>query len=307
MSLSFSFVIPCYKSEHTVGHVVSELKTRVKELQIKQYEIVLVNDCSPDNVWEIIQNLCKDDDHIRGISLARNFGQHAALLAGYSFAKGDIIVSLDDDGQAPVDELNLLINKMNEGYDVVYAYFDEVKQNIFRRIGSSINLKMTQWILGFPKWFKGSSFFLVKKFVVDEMIKYDNPYPYMGGLVYRTTHNIACVLTHHRERECGRSGYNFKRLFQLWLNGFTAFSVKPIRVGTFVGIFLSVCSFLASIVLVARKMFNPSITLGWTSIIITILLVGGMNLAMMGLVGEYVGRTYISVNKSPQYVVKEII
>ena len=221
-----SFVIPCYRSEHTVCDVVDELLNKIHKLNIKKYELILVNDSSPDNVWTTIKGLCSQNERIKGISLARNFGQHAALLAGYSFVEGDIVVSLDDDGQAPIDELDLLLNKLDEGYDAVYAYYDEIKQTEFRKFGTWMASKMGQIMIGFPKDFKGSSFYVVRRFVVDEMIKYNNPYPYLGGLVFRTTHNITCVKTHQRKRTYGTSGYSFKSLLKLWLNGFTAFSVK---------------------------------------------------------------------------------
>lgn len=306
ISDSVSFVIPCYRSEYTICDVVEELLNIIRELNIPKYEIILVNDCSPDNVWNIIKKLCIQNGNIRGISLARNFGQHAALLAGYSIANYDIVVSLDDDGQAPVDELGLLIDKLNEGYDAVYAYYEEIKQNSFRKFGTYMAGKMGQIMIGFPKDFKGSSFYAVRKFVVSEMIKYDNPYPYLAGLLYRTTHNIACVMTHQRKRAYGTSGYSFWGLLKLWLNGFTAFSVKPIRLGAIAGMFLSATGLIVASVLVIKKFLNPGIVMGWTSIISAILVVGGLILAMLGLVGEYVGRIYISINNSPQYVIKEI-
>lgn len=302
-----SFVIPCYRSEHTVCAVVDELLLKIDDLDVRDYEVILVNDCSPDGVWNMIKGLCSQNRKIKGVLLSRNFGQHAALLAGYSIATGDIVVSLDDDGQAPIDELGLLMEKIYEGYDAVYAYYEEIKQNGFRKFGTWMAGKMGQIMIGFPKDFKGSSFYAVRKYVVDEMTKYDNPYPFLGGLVFRTTHNIACVLTHQRKRAYGVSGYSFTSLLRLWLNGFTAFSVKPIRAGAIAGVLLSGVGFIVAIVLVARKIINPEVAMGWTSTISAILVVGGLILMMLGLVGEYVGRIYISINNSPQYVIKEIV
>lgn len=307
ISGSVSFVIPCYRSEHTVCAVVDELSIKINDMGIRDYEIILVDDCSPDGVWNVIKGLCGQNKNIKGVLLSRNFGQHAALLAGYSMAAGDIVVSLDDDGQAPVDELNLLIEKIYDGYDAVYAYYEEIKQNGFRKFGTWMAGKMGQIMIGFPKDFKGSSFYAVRKYVVDEMIKYDNPYPFLGGLVFRTTHNIACVLTHQRKRAYGMSGYSFTSLLRLWLNGFTAFSVKPIRVGAIAGMLLSVFGFIVAVALIIRKIINPEVAMGWTSMISAILVVGGLILMMLGLVGEYVGRIYISINNSPQYVIKEIV
>ncbi len=302
-----SFVIPCYRSESTIQNVVDELLAKINELDIRQYEIILVNDSSPDNVWEKILELSKYNSNVKGVDLSRNFGQHAALLAGYSIAGGDIIISLDDDGQTPIDEINLLIDKIHEGYDAVYGYYTDIKQNCFRKFGSWMAGKMGQIMIGLPKDLKGGPFYAVKSFVVKEMIKYDHPYPYLGGLVFRTTHKIACVPAHQRNRLSGTSGYSLTGLLSLWFNGFTAFSVKPIRWGAMAGILLSAVGFLAVVILVIRKLLNPEIVLGWTSLISTILMVGGLIMTMLGLVGEYVGRIYLSINNSPQYVIREIV
>ncbi len=303
---SISFVIPCYRSEYTIVDVVEELIKKAQDIG-REYEIVLVNDCSPDDVWRRIKELCGQNDCIKGISLARNFGQHAALLAGYSIVTGDIVVSLDDDGQAPIDELELLLDKIEEGYDAVYAYYEEIKQSRFRKFGTWMAAKMGEIMIGFPKDLKGSSFYAARSFVINEMIKYENPYPYLGGLLFRTTHNITCVLTHQRKRAYGTSGYSFISLLKLWLNGFTAFSVKPIRFGAIMGLIISALGFISTAFIIVRKILNPLIAVGWTSTISVILLIGGLMLAMMGLVGEYVGRIYICINDSPQYVIKEII
>lgn len=303
--MKLSFVIPCYRSEKTIESVVNEIGVVVNNLDINDYEIILANDCSPDNVWSVILKLAKNNPKVKGISLAKNFGQHSALLAGYSQASGDIVVSLDDDGQTPIDELGLLLNKVDEGYDVVYAYYEEIKQNAFRRFGTFMAQKMGESMIGQPKNLKGSSFYVAKKFVIDEMIKYTNPYPYLAGLVFRVTKNVTSVQTHHRKRMEGKSGYSFKRLFALWFNGFTAFSVKPLELGAYVGIIFAVLGFLYAFITMIRKILHPEIIAGWSSVVSILLILGGMILIMLGLIGEYVGRIYISINEAPQYVIKE--
>ena len=235
----FSFVIPCYRSEKTLTTVVEEIKS---EMTAKRpgddYEIVLVNDCSPDNVWKVIERLVEKEKNVIGINLAKNFGQHSALMAGYGKCSGEYVISLDDDGQAPLDSLNDLITKLEEGYDVVYAYYRGVKQNLFRRFGSYMAGLMGRFMLEPPKDFVGSTFYIARNFVIREMCNYKNSYPYLVGLVLRTTRRIGYVATNHRSRLEGTSGYSFARLLGLWLNGFTAFSVKPLRVSTFLGFFL---------------------------------------------------------------------
>ncbi len=303
--MKYSFVIPCYQSENTLRQVVHELLMEIEKENLMEYEIILVNDCSPDNVWHVIKSLSRENDFVHGINLAKNFGQHAALLAGYAKSKGDVIVSLDDDGQAPVDELYKLLNGLGEDYDVVYAYYDEVKQNLFRRLGSWAALQMGHALLEIPKDFKGSSFYAARKFIIDEMLHYKNAYPYLPGLVFRTTRKINCVRTSHRGRLEGRSGYSFRSLFSLWMNGFTAFSVKPLEIGFWLGVIFAVMGFGGGIYTAVNKICNPDIPAGWTSTICVLLILGGMIMLMLGLLGEYIGRIYICINKAPQYVVKE--
>ena len=303
--MKYSFVIPCYRSEHTIESVINELIAEIKREKLEEYEIILVNDCSPDNVWSVITQLAKQYSFVHGISLARNFGQHAALMAGYAKTTGDVVISLDDDGQAPIDELYKLLSELERDKDVVYAYYREIKQNWFRRFGSAVAAEMSKILLGAPKDLKGSSFYVARRFVIDEMLSYDNAYPYLIGLVLRVTRKIGCVETEHRKRAEGTSGYTFRKLFSLWLNGFTAFSVKPLEIGAWVGFLFAVAGFLGSVITIVRKLCHPEIAAGWSSTISILLLIGGAVMLMLGLIGEYVGRIYICINKAPQYVVRE--
>lgn len=305
--MRYSYVIPCYRSEKTIKAVVDELIEQNKTEHIDDYEIILVNDCSPDNVWSVIAEMALNNPDIKAVNLAKNFGQHAALLAGYARVTGDYVVSLDDDGQAPIDELGKLIAKIEQDYDVVYAYYEEIKQKKYRKMGTSVATKMSIKMLGAPEDFKGSSFYIAKRFVINEMIKYNNPYPYLLGLVLRVTKKIGYVETKHRARLEGRSGYSFKSLVSLWMNGFTAFSVKPLEISTMIGFFTALLGFIFGLVTVIRKIVNPDIIAGWSSVISILLLVGGMVLLVLGMIGEYVGRIYICINEAPQYVVREEI
>lgn len=305
--MKYSFVIPCYRSERTIRMVVDELIKEIKKEGIDDYEIILVNDCSPDNVWDVIKKLTEELEHIHGICLARNFGQHAALMAGYARCSGEVVVSLDDDGQAPIDELSKLLDKMEQGCDVVYAYYEEIKQSCFRRIGTKIATQMSKTLLNAPSDFKGSSFYVARKFVIDEMLRYENAYPYLLGLVLRTTRRIGWVQANHRKRAVGKSGYSLGRLVSLWLNGFTAFSVKPLEVGVWLGILFAFAGLGGGVYTVIHKICHPSVQAGWSSTISILLTIGGIILLMLGLIGEYIGRIYICINKAPQYVVREEI
>lgn len=300
-----SFVIPCYRSEHTLPHVVTEINEKMKEMNRFEYEIILVNDCSPDNTMETIRQICGEYPNIRGINFARNFGQHAALMAGLRHSSGDYVVCLDDDGQTPADEVDRLLDKLEEGYDAVYAKYAQKHHSAFRNLGSKVNELMTRVMLGKPADLYVSSYFAVRRFVVEDMIRYENSYPYVIGLVLRATKNITNVIVNHRDREEGSSGYTLKKLMGLWFNGFTAFSVKPLRIATGIGGFCAAAGFAYGIYTIIKRLLNPNVPMGFSSTMAAVVFFGGMIMLMLGLIGEYIGRIYISLNNSPQYVIRE--
>lgn len=307
MSRLVSFVIPCYRSAQTIGRVVEEIDTTMKGLSGYEYEIVLVNDASPDDTFEVIRALCAKRNDICGVNLARNFGQHAALMAGFRHARGDVVICLDDDGQTPADEAGKLLAKLEEGYDVVYAKYTHKQHSLFRNFGSRVNELMTRVMLGKPKELYISSYFAMKKFVAQEMIRYENPYPYVIGLVLRTTKKIANVEVTHREREIGTSGYTMGKLLGLWFNGFTAFSIKPLRIATVIGVVSACGGFVYGIYTIVKKFLNPAVPVGFSALMASFVFFCGLILLMLGLIGEYIGRMYISMNNSPQYVIRECV
>ena len=304
-----SFVIPCYRSEKSLENVVVEIRNTLEKLNKYDYEIILVNDGSPDNTWDTICRIIKQNTavNIRGINLARNFGQHAAIMAGLKFTKGDYVVCLDDDGQTPANEVYKLLGALEEGADAAYARYAHKKHNIFRNFGTLMNEWMASVMLGKPRNLYVSSYFAVKRFIVEEMIKYDSSYPYVIGLVLRATRNIVNVDVNHRSREVGNSGYTFAKLMALWINGFTAFSIKPLRLATFAGTVLAFMGFIYGIYTVIKKFVNPNVPLGFSALMSAIIFIGGMIMLMLGMIGEYVGRIYISQNKNPQYVIRETV
>ena len=302
-----SFVIPCYGSETTIEIVVNEIRETLKQRPEYDYEIILVNDCSPDRVWPRIRALALADSHITGIDLAKNFGQHAALMAGYRHCTGDLIISLDDDGQTPACELFTLVDKMKEGWDVVYASYAHKMHSGFRNFGTWMNERMTESLIGKPKGLRVTSYFIMRRFIADEILRYENAYPYIEGLIFRATRNIANVPVTHHERMVGESGYTFSKLLALWFTGFTAFSVKPLRIATFCGSACACIGFLYGIYVVIRKLVDSSIEMGWSSIIASIFFLGGLILIMLGMIGEYIGRIYISINNAPQYTIRQVV
>lgn len=300
-----SFVIPCYNSEHTIVNVVDEIMNSVRAHD--EYEIILVNDGSSDGTWDILRSLAKESDNIKTIDLVMNKGQQNAIMAGFRHVSGDIIVCLDDDGQTPANEMYALIDKLDDNTDLVFADYPKKKESWFRLLGG----KFTRWtdrkMLGTPEGVTGNSFFACKRMILDDVIRYENPYVYLYGLLVRTTNRIANARVNHRDRQYGESGYSLQKLLSLWLNGFTSFSVKPLRIASIIGFICSICGFLYGIYTVVHKLVTPDIAVGYSSIIAVILFIGGITMLMMGMLGEYVGRIYISLNQASQYIIRETL
>ena len=305
--MKISFVIPCYRSEKMIGKVIEEINTTMKGMPQYTYEVVLINDCSPDNTFEAIKDLAAQYPFVKGINLARNFGQHAALMAGFRHVSGDVIVCLDDDGQTPADEVGKLLAKIEEGEDVVYAQYEHKQHSAFRNLGSKVNEIMTRFMLGKPKELYISSYFAARRFVIEDVIRYENSYPYVIGLVLRVTKRISNVTVNHREREEGTSGYTLKKLLGLWFNGFTAFSVKPLRIATVMGGVSAFGGFAYGLYTMLKKLILPDVPVGFSALMSAIVIFGGMIMLMLGLIGEYIGRIYISLNSAPQYVICDVV
>ena len=304
-----SFIIPCYKSANTLESVVDNIENMMKGRTDYDCEVVLVNDGSPDDTWGTIKRLCGKYDNITGVDVAKNSGQQSAIMAAIKYSRGELIVCCDDDGQTPVETCFEFIDKMDkEGYDVVCAkYVERGKRSLFRRFGSWVNDQMSIYFLEKPKDINTSVYFVAKRFVALEMAKYDNPYPYITGLLLRTTRRIGNVEVEQKSRLAGQSGYTFKKLFNLWLNGITTFSIKPLRLANFLGMLFAFIGFVVIIFLVISKLSNPSVSVGWTSTVASILLIGGIQMMLLGMIGEYIGRIYLCLNKTPQYVERTVI
>lgn len=302
-----SFVIPCYGSELTVSEVIAEINRKMMEREEYDYEIIAVNDCSPDNVLSVLKRLAAGDSRLKIVDLAKNVGKHAAVMAGYSVVSGDVVINLDDDGQCPVDKLWELIEPLNKGYDISIARYPQKKQSDFKNFGSKINTIMTQILVGKPKSLYLSNFSALRKFVVKEIVKYKNPYPYVDGLFIRTSSKITNVDMEERDRITGIGNYTFVKSLKLWLNGFTTFSVKPLRMATILGVFCASIGFVFGVLTVVNKIIHPNIQAGYSSIMSVLLFIGGMIMMLLGMIGEYIGRIYICINNSPQYVIRETV
>lgn len=302
-----SFVIPCYRSEKTITGVVEEIKTTVAQRGGYEYEIILVNDCSPDSVYSVIEGLCAADSRVKGVNLSKNFGQHAAILTGLSVVSGDLVVVLEDDGQCPANEVWNLIDKLDDGFDIVFARYSDKRHSVFRNLSSRINDIMAEYLIGKPKHLANTGFIAMHRFVVEQVIKYKNPYPYLSGLLFQVSSKITNVDVTHRDRLLGSSGYTLKKLTALWLNGFISFSVKPLRIATLIGVVCASIGFGLGVYIIINKIINPCIAAGYSGIMATISFIGGMILLVLGMIGEYVGRIFISINNIPQYVIRNTV
>ncbi|MBQ3479796.1 MAG: glycosyltransferase [Clostridia bacterium] len=300
-----SFVIPCYNSQSTIGDVLDELKAKMTERPEYDYEIVTVNDRSPDRVIDVLERRAAEDAHIKVVDFAKNAGKHVAILAGYNYAQGDYVVSLDDDGQCPVDRLWDLIKPLEDGHDMAMAKYDEVNEKGYKRLGSWTNHKVSQLLLDKPKDLRFTNFIARQRYICKAMTQYNNIFPYLEGLSLRVTSDVVLVPMTERSRLRGKSNYTFKKSLALWMNGFTAFSVRPLRLSSFVGALTALVGFIYGLVVIVRKLLHPGVSVGYSSLMVVILFCSGMIMLILGLAGEYIGRIYMSVNHYPQYVVRK--
>ncbi|MEI6851858.1 MAG: glycosyltransferase family 2 protein [Bacteroidota bacterium] len=300
-----SIVIPVFNAELSISKLVKLLISEISPSYA--LEIVLVNDYSRDNSHsECLKLYQEHEGKVKYLSLAKNFGEHNAVMAGLNKVTGDFVVIMDDDFQNPVEEVVKLIEySVKNDFDVVYTYYDQKKHGAWRNLGSRLNNYMARVLLKKPKGLYLSSFKCINRFLIDEIIKYDLPYPYIDGLILRSTANIGTLQVMHNERKEGRSGYTLLKLIKLWSNMFTSFSVIPLRISIFVGLFFALTGFLFGIYSVIEHFMVPNLPAGFSLTITAIFVFAGIQLISLGMIGEYIGRIFISQNKQPQFTVKK--
>lgn len=305
--MKLSFVIPCYRSETYITETISEIRETMAQRTDIDYQIIAVNDGSPDRVIDVLRALAQEWKELLVIDLMMNFGQENAMLAGINYATGDYVVCLDDDGQCPMHEIWRLLAPLQDGYDVSIARYPVKKQSAFKNFGSKVNSITTHWLLKMPKDVEMTNFFAFSRKIRDEIIRYKNPYPFITGLFFRVTQNVVNVEMEERERTQGTTGYTLGKLIGVWLNGFTNFSIKPLRVADGLGIIFAIFGFAFGLITIIRKLLNPDMLAGYASIFSAIFIVGGILMLLLGMIGEYIGRIYLCLNQMPQYVVREVI
>ena len=303
----YSVIIPCYKSSHTIREVVELTAAKLEELGRTPFEFVLVDDCSPDDGETIstLKALADEYGYVKVVELAKNSGQHNAVMAGLNYAEGDVLIAMDDDMQTHPSQLPKLFEAFDQGYDIVYGYYPEKHHGAFRNFGSWVNYTSVRILIGKPKDLKTSSFWIIKRFVRDYVVQYKSHYTHLQGLFLRTTRNIASVPVEHFERAYGQSGYTFNKLISLWSN-IMGYSIVPLRIATRLGVTLSFLSIIAAVVVIIKKLMHPNMAVGWASTIVTIIFFSGLILLFMGLIGEYIGRMYQNLSNDPQFVVRDV-
>ncbi len=303
--LEISIVIPIYNSQTTIRDLVTTL---IRELTNRySFEIILVNDGSKDGSQHICRKLSEENSCVKYISFFKNFGQINAIMAGFRQSIGEIVVVMDDDLQNPPSEIHKLIDSIRENdYDFVFGAPEKIQQHWLRRIGSWASVKMAEVVFGKPKDLYPSSYYCLRQEIVSEITKYEGPFPYVSGLLFRVTENGENIPVEHLPRIHGKSGYTFKKLFMLWVSGLTNFSVIPLRVSSLFGSLFAICGFIYLSIILAVKILNPTYyTTGWPSVIALVLFFSGVLLLALGIMGEYIGRIFIMLNKKPQYAIRE--
>ena len=304
--MNLSVIIPVYNSSSIILKLVSKISEEILKIKrISTYQIVLINDCSEDSSWSEISKICNQEKFIVGINLMKNYGQHNAIMAGINIAEGDYVITMDDDFQHSPSEISKILDRMDEGYDVCYTNYKNNKYNAFKIFSSHLNNKISNFLINKPKNIYLSSFKCFTKKICEEIKKYDGPFVYIDGLIFDITKNVSSVDVEHLERMTGNSNYNIFKLISLWLRVLTNFSIVPLRISTIAGFFMTFVSFCSILVIVSIKLLNPTIAAGWASIISVLLFFSGLQFIVLGLIGEYIGRSYLNLNKKPQFVVRE--
>jgi len=302
-----SVVVPVYNGAATVPKLIEELDKHLRPQN--DLELILVNDGSTrDNSDEVCEAAAQQNDWIVYLELSKNFGEHNAVMAGLNHCTGDCVVIMDDDLQNPPHEVIRLVDELDRGdFDVVFSYYKKKQHRIDRNLGSAFNNLIASYVLKKPKDLYLSSFKAIRRSVVKQIIKYDGPFPYIDGLILRSTTRYGRLEVEHYSREIGRSGYSLTKLVSLWLNMFTNFSILPLRVASAIGLVLATLSGLAGIVVIIEKIINPELPTGWASVFVALLFMSSVQLLAIGLMGEYLGRVLLKLNQIPQFVVRRTI
>lgn len=305
LPVKLSVVIPVYGGEKTIAPLVEELIAVFSRAY--RPEIVLVNDRSPDNSEEVCESLFRKYPQIvRFYSLAKNVGEHNAVMCGLAHATGDYAVIMDDDFQNLVSEAVKLVElAIQKNYDVVFSCYEQKYHPFFRNFGSWVNDKVAVIVLGKPRDLYLSSFKVINRFLINEVVKNRSPFPYLDGIILQSASNIGRLYVEHGKRVEGKSGYTLRKLVSLWLNMSTGFSTIPLRISVLLGCTVSVLGVCYGVMTVIEKLLHPDLPRGYTALVVLISILAGVQLLTIGILGEYVGRIFITLNQKPQYTIRK--
>lgn len=303
---ALSVVVPVYNGAATIGELVNALRA----LEIEGgLEIVLVVDGSPDNSLDVCKQLVTEPGApVIVLSLSRNFGEHNAVMAGMARARGDFVINMDDDLQNPPQEVRRLFEHARDGkYDAVYTYYEEKKHEPWRNLGSRFTNWCADRLIDKPPGLYLSSFRCISAFVREHITaSYEGPFPYVDGLIFQVTQNVGRLQVAHLPRAEGRSNYTLRRLVRLWLAMFLNFSVMPLRLATLLGLGFGALGALAAAITIVEAIVSDKPPQGWASLMVAVLVLAGVQLVVLGMIGEYVGRMFLAVNRKPQYLVRDV-
>ena len=301
-----SVVIPCYNSEHTIEKVVDMCMKEFDKLDGYTCEMILVNDYSKDKTFEAICRCSEKYGNVTAVNFAKNFGQHAAIMAGLHYTKGDYVIAMDDDLQNHPSQIKQFLDKANEGYDVVFGVFKERHFSRWKNFTGAVSRFLLFRMIDRPKNIQMGSFWLARRFVIDKALEYEGNSAFVQLLFFRTTHNVANIEIEHFDREVGSSNYTFRKGLKHFMSMIN-YSELPLRLASFLGAIFAGIGFVAGLIVLIMKLINPAMQAGWPSIMCTLLLLFGVTFIILGIMGEYIGRVLFTVNSSPQYVVRDVI
>ncbi|GAB4020913.1 glycosyltransferase family 2 protein [Spirosoma koreense] len=302
--MNLSVVIPVYNSERTIGPLIERLQTCLAGLS---FEVVLVNDGSADRSEQVCEQLEASYPNVRFISLRRNFGEFNAVLCGLNYARGDYVAIIDDDFQNPPEAILTLVETAEAGrFEVVYSRYAQKQHHWFRNLGSWLVNMLTTYSIGKPRDLYLSSFKLIRRDVVDEIVRYRGPYPYIDGLIFRVTRNVGSVTVPHAARADGRSSYTVGKLIALFVNVFVGYSLWPIRLFTVFGAVLFSLSLLSGFLLLAGWLSGVFRVPGWGIVLWAIGMGLAVQLLFLGVLGEYLGKLFMAYSGLPPYVEKRV-
>ncbi len=311
MMVDISIVVPVYRSEDCLPALEAAVNKAMRDADLS-YELVLVNDASPDGSWKAICALAEKNPAVKGLNHRRNFGQDNAIMTGLRHVTGQAVVVMDDDLQHVPEEIPKLYAELtSSGADVVYANFRRKQQAYWKNLGSWFNGKVAEWLIDKPAYLYVSPFKILRREIVELVTTFDGPYPYLDSLLFQVTNRFSSVDAEHRRRFAGSSTYTFGKSVQVWSRLAVSYSVKPLRLVSWMGVLIFPIGCFGAIFVILLRVLNPhqfsGAVAGWASLMVTTLVLAGAQMLALGVIGEYVGRNYVNANRKPQAIVAEMV